>query len=141
MPWWAWLVLGAVLLAAEAGLQTDFWLAVVGLAALGTGALGWIGVPMPVWAQWAVFGAGSVFLAVFVRRRVHERLVGTAPGVKDALIGELARVEETIEPGARGAVVLRGSSWQAMNVGGASLVEGAEARVVSVEGVVLQVRA
>ena len=140
MPWWAWLAVGAVLLAAELGVQTDFWLAVVGLAALATGVLGWVGISLPVWAQWVVFGGSSVFLTVFVRRRIHEKFVGTAPGVEQALIGELASVGEVIEPGARGTVTLRGARWQAHNVGGATLLEGADARVVAVDGIVLQVR-
>ncbi|MBW2698578.1 MAG: NfeD family protein, partial [Deltaproteobacteria bacterium] len=69
MPWWAWLAVGAVILIIEVAVQTEFWLAVLGGAALMVGAVGWVIPEQPVWVQWAQLGVFSILLTVFVRRR------------------------------------------------------------------------
>ena len=40
MPWWAWMAVGVVILVIEVAVQTEFWLAVLGGAALLVGAIG-----------------------------------------------------------------------------------------------------
>lgn len=141
MPWWGWLAVGAVLLASELAVQTDFWLAVLGVAALSVGALARFGIIETIWVQWAGFGVLSVFFAVFVRKRVHEKLVGTAPGIKAELIGEYGTVQTEIAPAGVGSVELRGSSWKARNVGDSPLAAGTRVRVEAVDGLQLDVRA
>ncbi len=140
MPWWGWLAVGAVLLATEIAVQTDFWLAVLGVAALGVGALARFGLVETTWVQWAAFGVLSVFFAVFVRRKIHEKLVGSAPGIKAELIGEYGTVQAEIAPAGVGTIELRGSSWKARNVGDSPLAVGARVRVEAVDGFLLDVR-
>ena len=55
MPWWGWLVIGAMLLGAEIIVTTDFYLAVLGVAALSVGLVSALGLETP-WMQWALFG-------------------------------------------------------------------------------------
>lgn len=140
MPWWGWLALGAAMLAAEAAVQTEFWLAIVGVAALTLGLAGSFGLEAPVWAQWAAFGVLAVGFNVFFRRRLHERLAGRAPGLEDDLIGESGVAVEAIEPGAIGSVELRGSTWRARNVGEAVLPPQTTIRVEARDGILLDVR-
>ncbi len=140
MPWWAWMAIGGVLLATELVIQTDFWLVVLGAAALVVSGLVWLGLGGPPWWQWLGFAALSVVLAVFVRRRLRATFAGTAPGVPPEFLGESATVKESIEPGGIGAIELRGSTWQARNVGEVPLRAGARVRVQRVEGLVLDVR-
>ena len=140
MPWWGWLALGCVLLGAEALVQTEFWLAVIGAAALAMGLGLSLGIEVPVWAQWAAFAVLAVAFNVGFRRRIYARLVGRAPGVGPALEGETGVAVERIEPGAVGQVELRGSSWRARNVGDAAVEARAAVRVEGRQGILLEVR-
>lgn len=142
MPWWGWMAIGALLLAAELGLSADFWLAVVGAAALGTSLLGLFGIDAPIWVQWLVFAGLAVFLAVFVRGPAYERLMAKTEDMAPELVGERGIVVgEAIAPGGTGTVSLRGSTWRARNEGNQALEEGTEAQVDGVKGVMLRVRA
>ena len=49
MPWWAWIVLGALLLAVEMVAPMDFYLAFLGLSAVLTGAIVAFGLREPAW--------------------------------------------------------------------------------------------
>lgn len=141
MPWWGWLTLGAALLGAEAVVQTEFWLAVIGAAALALGLVLSLGVvDAPVWLQWAAFAGLAVAFNVFFRRRIYEQLLGRSPGVAPALEGESGVALERIEPGGVGAVELRGSTWRARNVGAAALEPQAAVRVEGRQGILLHVR-
>ena len=142
MPWWGWMAIGALMLAAELGVSADFWLAVVGAAALGTSLLGLFGVDAPIWVQWLVFASLAVVLAVFVRGPAYERLMAKTEDLAPELLGERATVVGApIAPGDTGKVELRGSTWRARNEGTQALEEGAVAQVDGVEGVMLRVRA
>jgi len=142
VPWWGWMAVGAAMLAAELGVSADFWLAVVGAAALGTSLLGLFGFDAPIWTQWAVFAGLAVFFAVFVRGPAYERLMAKTVDLAPELLGERARVVgAAIAPGETGKVELRGSTWRAHNEGTETLEEGATAQVDGVDGVMLRVRA
>ena len=140
MPWWGWLVLGAVLLAAELGITADFWLAVVGAAAFGPALMGLVGIDAPIWVQWLVFGVLAVVLAVFVRGPLYNKLMSGAQDLAPELVGEQARASEAIAPGELGQVKLRGSVWRARNEGNRAIAEGSMVHVDGVKGVVLRVR-
>jgi len=140
MPWWGWFALGAALLGAEIVVATDFWLATVGAAAMLLGlALTLVEGPRE-WIQWLLFAALAVAFNALFRRRLHERVVGHPPGLDPELVGESGIAIAPIEPGAQGSVELRGSTWQARNVGSEPLAARAAVRVTGVSGIVLEVR-
>jgi hypothetical protein len=143
MPWWGWVVLGAVLLGAETVIPADFFLVFLGLAALAVGGLAALGLAGPASLQWVLFGVLAVVFLVFFRERVRERfrVQGSDPRVDDTLVGEIAVAREELAPGAVGRAELRGSAWSARNDGDAPLAAGARARVERVEGLLLHVRA
>ena len=140
MPWWGWLAFGAALLGAEIVLSTDFWLATVGAAAMVMGlVLPLIDGAPRAWVQWIWFAALAVLITGLFRRRLHERLVGRAPGLAPELVGESGVALEAIAPGGQGPVELRGTTWKAHNVGSAALAPRAAVRVTAVRGILLEV--
>ena len=139
MPWWGWIVLGAVLLGSETLVTTEFYLVLLGAAALTMGLLGLAGFEGPIWSQWVQFGVLSVFFLVAFRRRVWARLMERQENPEEHLIDEVVVTEEAIPPGGTGRAQLRGSYWTVQNDGETPLDAGARARVNRVEGLTLHV--
>ncbi len=139
MPWWGWIVIGALLLASEMAVTTQFYLVLLGAAALVMGILGMAGLEGPIWMQWVQFGALSVFFFVAFRRRVWRRVMERQDTLGENLIDEVAVTEEAIPPGETGRAQLRGSPWTVRNQGDMPLDAGARTRVKRVEGLLLHV--
>jgi membrane protein implicated in regulation of membrane protease activity len=59
----------------------------------------------------------------------------------DTLVGEVATVIENIQAGSVGKAELRGTSWNARNMGSQDLARGQRCRVESVDGLTLFIRA
>ena len=68
MTWWSWMILGAILLAAELlGVEAAFFLAFIGVAAMAVGLLELAGAGLDAWVQWLVFAVLAIILMVFFR--------------------------------------------------------------------------
>ncbi len=140
MPWWGWIVVGAVLLAAELFVvPTDFFLVFLGFAAIAVGLIGLVGIALPEWGQWATFAVIALALFVFLRGWLRARFPHTSRA-DDTLVGEIAVACERLAAGATGRIELRGTGWSARNAGDAVLEPGDRARVERVEGLMLHVR-
>jgi membrane protein implicated in regulation of membrane protease activity len=141
MPWWGWIIVGAVLLGAELALvEAEFYLVFLGVSALLVGGVVLAAPDFPVWLQWLGFAAIAVTGMVTFRNRMYEKLRGGAAGeVGDGLRGEIVLVGEAIVPGATGRGELRGTTWTLRNVGDAELAAGDRARVEASRGLVLDV--
>jgi hypothetical protein len=141
MPWWGWVVAGALLLAAEMGLvDAEFYLVFLGLSALAVGVLGLAGLEGPVWLQWLLFAVLALVSLVFFRGRLYAHLRRFGREVGEGVAGERAVALGRIEPGGLGRAELRGSQWTARNTGAAPIEAGAHVRVERVEGLTLDVR-
>jgi len=141
MPWWGWILAGALLLAAEMGIvSADFYLVFLGVAALAVGLLGLAGLAGPVWFQWLLFAVLGVGSLVGFRGRVYERVHGNRRSLPEGVVGDTAVAGEAIAAGAIGSVELRGARWSARNEGPAVIEPGARVRVEGTEGVLLRVR-
>ena len=142
MPWWGWIVVGVVLLAAELlAIEAQFYLVLLGVAALLTGLGVAVGLPGQPYAEWGLFVVLAVVLMFGVRRQLYGRLVGSPPPRYEVVVGEVATVSESIEPGAMGRARLRGTDWTARNVGRSALSEGQRARIERVENLVIDLQA
>ena len=140
MAWWFWIVLGAVLLAAEVIISADFYLVFFGIAGLVLGLLGVFGVALPVWGQWLLFAVLAVAGLVLYRGRWKRKLMTTDRTVLPELEGEVGVAREAIAEGARGRIDLRGATWEAQNDGPGPVPGGSRCVVVRVEGLTLRVR-
>ena len=142
MPWWGWMIVGALLLIAELTLvDAQFYLVFIGISAMLVGLLT-LGDPgLSVTWQWLCLGILSVVTLVFFRRRVYTKLRSSGPELKSPLIGQLITVPENLNPGERCRIELQGTLWTATNDGDGLLQSGSSARVAAVDGVVLKLRA
>lgn len=134
-PSWLWLVAGVLLGAAEA-LAPGVFLIWLGIAAIGTGLVGFL---LPLTFEWSllVFCAFSA-LSVLAGRRFYgsREVTSDRPFLNrraEALIGRVFVLHEAIEHG-MGRARVDDSIWR---VAGPDLPAGSRVRVVAVEGAVL----
>ncbi|MFW2829967.1 NfeD family protein [Sphingomonas sp. ID0503] len=132
-PQWVWLLAGACLACAELFLPRRF-LGWVGLAALAVGGV-ILAIFVPVSVQFLLFAfflALSLGTAIWLRRRnsVLPAPVAAPPPRVRRTVGRRALVVEAIVDGA-GRVELDDRIWAAR---GPYMVQGAEARILAVEG-------
>ena len=140
MAWWAWIVLGGVLLVAEVFLPTDFFLVFFGVAAFVLGLLGLALPPLSPVVQWLLYAALSGLSLLVFRRRLQRRFSHKHDVSVDSIVGQAAVAQDAIAPGDRGRVELRGTTWTARNVGGGALGSGDRCVVEAIHGLSLDVR-
>ncbi len=142
MPWWGWITVGALLLAAEMTVvDLGFYLVFLGASALSVGLLGIAGVPMPFWLQWIVFAVLAVASLVIFRQRIYKHLrPPPEETIREGVEGALAIAADSIAPGETGSVNMRGTGWTGRNVGSQPIPVGASCRVERADGLVLQLR-
>lgn len=140
MPWWGWMGIGMLLLAAELFvIEADFYLVFLGIAAALTGLLGLAMPDMPAWLQWLAFAVLSLVLMVLFRKRVYRLLRREVADMPNDMLSEQVALPEGLPVDGSCRVELRGSTWTARNVGAAPIAPGGTARVVGVEGITLKV--
>ena len=65
MPWWGWIIFGALLLGSELMfIDAAFYLVFIGLAAIITGVVGLSGMDLEYWVQWILFAGLSLVAGV-----------------------------------------------------------------------------
>ena len=139
MHWWAWVVIGAILLGSElAFVEAQFYLVFLGAAALVVGLLDFSGVPLPWWGQWVVFALLSVSSMVLFRAKLYHLLRKEIPTMKSGPVGDAVVVPIDLEPGAICRLDYRGSTWEARNDSEQTLVAGSEVRILRVDGLTLK---
>ena len=142
MPWWGWLILGAVLAGVElTAADLAFYFIFLGVSAIVVGLAEIAGADLPLWGQWLAFAGLSLSSMVLFRRRVYEKLKGDAPGFDGTPTGEVIEVPEAVGVRERTRVQLRGSQWNATNVGKEPIAAGSSARVVGARGAGLEIEA
>ena len=142
MTWWAWMILGAVLLAAELfAVDAQFYLVFLGVSAAVVGLAAMFGITLPEWGQWLAFAIISVAFFVTFRKTLYDKIRGGGEGYEQRYRGEVVTVSDDIAPGGRGRAQYRGSDWNVENVGEADIAAGASAKVVEVDGLTLKVEA
>jgi membrane protein implicated in regulation of membrane protease activity len=138
--WWAWLIVGLVLLALEAIVPSGFFLLLFGIGALATGGLAALGVVATLPLQLLLWCVSSIVLTVALRGTLRSRFGRTADRTADSLVGEVATALAELPAHAIGRVELRGSSWNARNVGVRAIDRGQRCLVERVDGLTLWVR-
>ena len=137
------LILGVTLIATElVVLQlTTFWTLFIGLAALITAAAAYYFPELSwTWAT-AIFVTTSLLQILLLLKPMRKWREGKSPMQGSDAYGQRVRVVEAIGRGQPGAVTWSGSRWNAELAEGAEPVDaGADAVIVSVEGITLRVK-
>ena len=143
MPWWAWLVLAAALLAFELFvIDAQFYLVFLGVSAALVGLFGLTFDVLPAWQQWLLFALISIVAMVAFRNRVYQLVRKRTGEVQERLtLGDRIVIPVRLEPGQTCRAEYRGSSWTARNVDQLAIDAGKEAVISHVEGLTLHVRA
>ena len=139
MEWWLWVILGVVLLAAEM-VSAGLFLIFFGVGGIVVGALVRFHVIEAAWMQWLVFSVVSLVFMALLRKPLQQRLKINVRREVDTMLGERALATEEMAAGGIGKVELRGSTWQARNVGDSVIKSGQGCKVEKVEGITLLVR-
>lgn len=140
MAWWIWVLIAIFLLALEfvaTTLHSGFFAAGALLVAL----LVAFGVAGPLWAQLLTFTAFSLATLFFIRPFVVRKLRLNETKVVDTMVGEQATAIDEMPAAAFGKAEMRGSTWNAQNIGSTTLARGQRCIVERIEGLVLYVRA
>ena len=143
MEWWSWIILGLVLLGGEVITPGGFFLCFFGVSAIIVGALDGLELAGPPWLQWLLFSVLSLVLLLFVRNRLKAMFPPNSAltNDRDGLVGKFGAATSEIHSGKSGQIDLRGTVWTARNVGNQTIHNGAQAIVVKVEGLSLDVKA
>ena len=136
MEWWVWLILGLILFTAEYAAGTDFYLMFFGAGSIVVAALTAVGLSGPLWTQLLLFCLLS-FAGVFVLRRFVMKRATTD---LDRLVGKTAIALEDLAGDAVGKAEMRGTTWEAINIGPTVVRKGQECQVHDVKGITLLVR-
>jgi membrane protein implicated in regulation of membrane protease activity len=140
MEWWIWVLLGFLLLFVEMASTTMH----VGFFAAGAflvGLLVGVGWGAPLWQQLLVFTTFSLIALFFIRPPLMRRLRFNETKAVDTMVGENATTLSDIDVDGHGKAEMRGSTWNARNVGSTPLSRGQRVTVERVEGLVLHIKA
>jgi membrane protein implicated in regulation of membrane protease activity len=142
MTWWAWMILGAVLLGAELfAVDAQFYLVFLGVSAAIVGLAGLFGIVTPEWVQWLAFAVLSLFFFLTFRHTLYQKIRGGGEEYPDSMSGDSITVSEDLAAGAEIRSEYRGTLWSVRNVGESTIAAGSRAKVVEVDGLTLKVDA
>ena len=108
MTWWAWMIVGAVLLGAELfAVDAQFYLVFLGVSAAVVGLATLFGLQLPEWGQWMAFAVVSLVFFVTFRKALYDKIRGGGEGYQQRYVGEVVTVDADISAGGRGRARLR----------------------------------
>jgi inner membrane protein len=141
MTWWMWMVLGLILMACEMLSPGTFYFMFLGVSAVAVGIVA-VAIPLPEWVHWLLFSIFAAVSLMFFRRPLMRkfRLSGKHGHHVDSLTDETAVALEDIAVAAIGKAELRGSVWNARNVGERPVTKSERCKVEQVDGLTLQIR-
>ena len=139
MEWWVWMLLGLLMFVTELVTPGGFYFMFFGIGAVIVGTLAGLNAAGPLWLQFILFSTLSV-VSLWLFRGKLLQLTRSKPALDvDSMVGETAVASDDIGVNGFGKVEMRGTSWNARNVGDKPLRRSERARVERVEGLTLLV--
>ena len=141
MPWWGWIIIGALLLGSELMLvDAAFYLVFIGLAAIITGVVGKLGIDLEIWAQWILFASLSLVTMILFREKLYKKFhAGRGAGYEAGPAGEIIKLQQGLSPGESCRMPYRGTTWTILNNGSEAINNNENVRIRSVDGLTLNV--
>jgi hypothetical protein len=139
LSWWWWLIVGSAFMVIEIITPGGFYILFFGIGAVVVGLLAAAGIAGPPWLQWLLFAVISVMSLLLFRRPLLKKLEKPDRAV-DSIVGEVAVAMSEIQVSGIGKAELRGSVWNARNIGSALIIAGQRCIVERVDGLMLHVR-
>jgi membrane protein implicated in regulation of membrane protease activity len=100
-----------------------------------------LGIEMTVTVQWLAFATLAIVSMFTLRRHIYSKLMAKPLGKVSGDVDQKILVTQDLAPGNSCRIEYRGTGWTALNVGERSIAAGATARIESVDGLTLKVRA
>ena len=139
MPWWGWMILGAILFGSELLIvDAGFYLVFIGVAAALVGLVELAGAGLEPWVQWALFSVIGLVSMVLFRKKLYAKLRGEGVGYEVGPAGEIVTVEQTLQPGESGRLAYRGTEWTVINTSNEVFEQGQHVQIASVQGLTLK---
>lgn len=139
--WWLWVLIGLLFLVGELLTPGGFYLIFFGAGALAVGFLRLVGLDAGLALEGLIFVVISVAALALFRKPLLQRFQRLSPvSDVDNLTSEIATALEDIPAGGRGKAELRGTSWNAANLGDAPITKATRCTVERIEGLTLFVR-
>ncbi len=140
MTWWAWMILGTLLLGAEMlAIDAQFYLVFIGLAAMLVGLGNLAGITPPEWVQWLIFSGLSLIFMFTFRKALYQKIHGNVAGFREGVDGDYVVVDADLPAGGRSRLSFRGSDWTVVNEGSAPISSGSRVLITRSEGLTLYV--
>ncbi len=141
MPWWGWIIFGALLFGSELMvIDAAFYLVFIGLAAIIVGLVDLLGVSLELWVQWMLFAGLSLTSMVLFRQQLYQKLRGgSGPGYVTGPAGETIKLTEDLAPGDSCRMSYRGTNWTVLNADADAMTNGENVRINSVDGLTLKI--
>ncbi len=141
MPWWGWMIIGALLLGSELlGVEAAFYLVFIGIAAMIVGLIELAGAGLDAWVQWIIFSVIAVILMVLFRKKLYAKLRGGGVGYETGPAGEVVTVDQALAPGQTGRMAYRGTNWTVVNDSDEAIAAGQRVRISRVDGLKLNLQ-
>ena len=142
MPWWGWMIIGALLLGSELMIvDAGFYLVFLGIAAAITGLIELAGADLEPWVQWILFSIIALVFMVLFRKKLYAKLRGSGIGYQVGPTGEIVTVEQALQPGETGRMAYRGTEWTVVNTSDQAFEQGQHVQISSVDGLTLKLDA
>jgi inner membrane protein len=140
VQWWMWFLFGMLLLLLEFLTPGAFYQFFFGVGGIVVGLIVAVWPGMPLGAQLGVFLILSLGSLAVLRKPLQKRFGKDSEDNVDKLPGETAVAMEDIAVDGLGKAELRGSVWNARNVGAAPIEESQRCRVESRDGLTISIK-
>ncbi|MBI5885027.1 MAG: NfeD family protein [Deltaproteobacteria bacterium] len=137
-PAMVWAIAGVILIVIELASFT-FVLAFLGVGALVTALVTWLGMTPETNTQLAAFSISSLLLLILFRKTARRMFAGQGAVMSDD-IGQRVTVIKEIPAGGEGDVLYRGSVWNAVSDSSEAIPEDAMVEITATEGIRLRVK-
>ncbi len=138
VTWWMWFLFGFLILMAEFLTPGAFYQFFFGLGGIAVGLILLVGIPLPLWMQLLLFIGLSLGSLIVLRKPLQVRFEkGSQPDKVDNMEGGAAVALEEIAVNAVGKAEMRGTAWNARNVGDGVITQSQRCRVLRVDGLTL----